>query len=238
MYAKRIMDGLSKAQLTRAFASTDAWVFDLDNTLYPAHSNLFAQIDRRMSEYVARLLEVPVEEARVLQKQYYQAYGTTLNGLMAVHGIDPAPYLDYVHDLDLSGLAPDPALARALSNLPGRKIIFTNGSRGHAERVAEQLGVAHLFDGVSDIVTAEFWPKPYTQAYDKMLKDHAIAPERAAFFEDLPRNLEPAHALGMKTILVKVDHPWRRDGPVESADRTHVDFEIEDLTEFLSLLTE
>ena len=135
----------------RTFERTQVWVFDLDNTLYPAECNLFAQVDRRMGEFIARYLGVPYEYARHLQKTYYRQFGTTLCGLMRVHGMDPKPFLDYVHDIALDAVAPSPELAAALKALPGRKLVFTNGSRRHAERVAEKLGVLHLFEDICDI---------------------------------------------------------------------------------------
>src|SRR5499426_3274315 len=143
---QRDMPGGPPAQ--RNFERTQVWIFDLDNTLYPIECNLFGQVDRRMGEFIARFLGVPVEYARHLQKTYYRQFGTTLCGLMRVHGMDPKPFLDYVHDLDLSGLAEHPELAARIAPLPGRKLIFTNGSRAHAERVAGKLGILHLFEAI------------------------------------------------------------------------------------------
>lgn len=140
------------------FAHVTDWVFDLDNTLYPHHSNLFSQIDVRMTAYVSELLSLPREEARTLQKELYQKYGTTLNGLMELHGIDPDDFLAKVHDIDYSWLKPDPALGTAIRRLPGRKFIFTNGDRGHAERAARQLGILDNFDDIFDIVAADLYP--------------------------------------------------------------------------------
>ncbi len=144
----------------RNFERTKVWIFDLDNTLYPIECNLFGQVDQRMGEFIARFLGVPIEYARHLQKTYYRQFGTTLSGLMQVHRMDPKPFLDYVHDLDLSGLAAHPELAARIERLPGRKLIFTNGSRGHAERVAGKLGILHLFEGIFDICDADYVPKP------------------------------------------------------------------------------
>ncbi len=192
------------------FDDTKIWVFDLDNTLYPAECNLFAQVDVRMAEFVAQYLGVSVERARYLQKNYYRRYGTTLAGLMKVHNMQPDAFLDYVHDIDLDVVPEHPELAEAIDALPGRKFIFTAGSRRHAENVAGKIGVLHLFEDIMDIVDTSFVPKEQAEAYDRFLKRHDVDPKQAAMFEDMPHNLEPAHALGMTTVLVHssyVDHP-------------------------------
>jgi putative hydrolase of the HAD superfamily len=221
----------------RGFDRTAVWVFDLDNTLYPADCRLFAQVDRRMGEFIARYLGVPFAYARHLQKSYYRQFGTTLTGLMRVHGMDPKAFLDYVHDLDLSGMAEHPRLAAAIGGLPGRKLIFTNGSRAHAERIAAKLGVLELFDGIFDIVDADFVPKPTPACYDAFLKAHAVDAARAAMFEDMPHNLEAPHALGMTTVLVRSeandDHPIHTAMRSWTAPPAHVHHMTYDLAEFL-----
>jgi len=194
----------------RDFADTTAWIFDLDNTLYPARCNLFAEVDKRMGKFIADYLGVPFEQARHLQKSYYRQFGTTLSGLMQVHKLDPQPFLDYVHDIDLSAVPELPELAAAVAALPGRRLIFTNGSRRHAERVAEKLGVLHLFEDICDIAACEYVAKPSAGAFDRMVKRHGVAAREAAMFEDMPHNLEAPHALGMVTVLVHsdyLDHP-------------------------------
>lgn len=205
----------------RGFANTRAWVFDLDNTLYPADCDLFWQVDRKMGEYIARYLGVPFEYARHLQKTYYRQFGTTLSGLMQVHKMDPKAFLDYVHDLDLSVVAEHPELAVAIDRLPGRKLIFTNGSRGHAERVAGKLGILHLFDDIFDIADAEYVPKPATACYDHFLKAHGVKATQSAMFEDMPHNLEAPHLLGMTTVLVRSEFNY--DHPVQKAIRAWVE---------------
>ena len=216
------------------------WVFDLDNTLYPAECNLFLEVDKRMSEFVARLLEIPYEEARYLQKHYYRQFGTTLRGLMSVHGMDPKPFLDYVHDIDLARVSPCPALDEALSKLPGRKIIFTNGTRRHAERVAGKLGILDRFDAIFDIADSAFIPKPGAEPYAKMLEAHGLSPRSAAMFEDMPQNLKEPHALGMATVLVTspaFDHPVQREIAGWRNPPHYVHHVTEDLTSFLTDLT-
>ena len=185
-----------------AFADIREWVFDLDNTLYPRHTDLFSQIDVRMTEYVRELLQLPREEARALQKSYYREHGTTLAGLMANHGVDANDFLEKVHDIDYSWVDPDPALGERIRALPGRKFIFTNGDTGHAERTARALGVLDHFDDIFDIVAADLVPKPAAETYDKFVGLHRIDTARAAMFEDLPRNLSVPKALGMRTVLI------------------------------------
>lgn len=188
----------------------EAWVFDLDNTLYPASCNLFAEIDRRMRDFIAERCALDAEAARRLQKDYFHEYGTTLRGLMLNHGVDPVAFLEYVHAIDMSPLEPHPALDEALSRLDGRKIVFTNGSAGHAEKVMDRLGVAAHFDGVFDVIAADFRCKPDPAAYRALVERHGLAPEATAIFEDLPQNLAPAAALGMTTVWVRNDMPWGR----------------------------
>ncbi len=219
-----------------SLARNRVWIFDLDNTLYPAECNLFAQVDQRMGEFIARHLGVPLPYARHLQKSYYRQFGTTLAGLMRVHKMTPEPFLDYVHDIDLAGVAEAPELKAAIARLPGRKLIFTNGSRAHAERVAEKLGVLDLFAGISDIASCGFEPKPSAAAFDAMIRHHGVRAEEAAMFEDMPQNLEVPHSLGMATVLV---HSTYMDHPIQHAMRTwsvlpeHVHHMTDDLTAFL-----
>ena len=196
----------------------DCWIFDLDNTLYPASCNLFDQVDRRIGEFIAELLQVDAVEAKRLQKHYFREYGTTLRGLMDHHGIAPAGFLDYVHAIDVSPVPPSPALDAALAALDGRKLIFTNGSVAHAERVMARLGVTGHFGGVFDIVAANYQPKPHPATYAAMVERHGVDPRAAAMFEDLPRNLVPAAALGMTTVLVRTDSEWAAD---DHGDHVH-----------------
>jgi putative hydrolase of the HAD superfamily len=219
------------------FSHVRTWVFDLDNTLYPHHSNLFAQIDVKMTSYVSQLLQLPREEARTLQKDFYRRYGTTLAGLIEHHGVDPDDFLEKVHDIDYSWLAPDPALGDAIKALPGRKFIFTNGNRGHAERTARQLGILDHFDDIFDIVAAELMPKPAQATYDKFVALHRVAGSEAAMFEDLARNLIAPKALGMKTVLI-VPNNFKADfveiWESEAAGNDHVDHVTDDLAAFLN----
>jgi putative hydrolase of the HAD superfamily len=199
------MDIITSSDLT-SFRRVETWIFDLDNTLYPAECNLFAQIDQRMGAFVSELLRVDLVEARRIQKDYYFRYGTTLAGLMREHGLTPERFLDYVHDIDLAPVCEAPLLGAALARLPGKKYIFTNGSRRHAERVAEKLGVLRHFDDLFDIAACNYVPKPSAEAYNAFLKAHGVEAKASAMFEDLPHNLESPHALGMATVLVRTTH--------------------------------
>ena len=211
----------------RGFDATRVWIFDLDNTLYPAECNLFAQVDQKMGEFIARFLGVPFVYARHLQKTYYRQFGTTLTGLMQVHRMDPKAFLDYVHDLDLSVVREHPELAAAIDRLPGRKLIFTNGSRAHAERVAAKLGVLQCFEGIFDICDADYVPKPTASCYHHFCRAHGVDATASAMFEDIPHNLQAPHALGMTTVLVRseanTDHPVQQmiRGWVEPPEHVH-----------------
>ncbi len=185
------------------FGHVETWVFDLDNTLYPAECNLFSQIDRRMGAFIADALGVSLEDAHALRHRYYVEHGTTLAGLIRRHGVCPDLFLDYVHDIDLGVVSPAPELAAAIEALPGRKLVFTNGSRKHAEAVAAKLGVLDRFDDIFDIHALGYVdPKPTRAAFDRFVRAHDIETHRAAIFDDLPHNLETAHALGMTTVWI------------------------------------
>jgi putative hydrolase of the HAD superfamily len=207
----------------------ETWVFDLDNTLYPASCNLFAQVDVRIGAFVSRLLGLPPDQARLVQKGYLAKYGTTLRGLMVEHGLAPAEYLNFVHDIDVMAIPPDPGLDQALERLPGRKLVFTNGTVAHAERVMTRLGIQRHFEAVFDIHAADYVPKPQPVVYDVLVKRFAIQPRRAMLFEDMACNLKPAHDLGMTTAWVRVDWAWAQPGD----DMSHVHHVIDELTPWL-----
>jgi len=160
------------------------WIFDLDNTLYPADVEFFNQIVVKMKHYVAEFLSIEPDAALTLQKEYLAEYGTTLSGMMAVHDMDPAPFLKYVHDVDLGYLDPNPALRQYISDLIGKKFIFTNGSKAHAENVASYLKLFDLFDGHFGVEDTGYIPKPNASAYDAFLGHFDIDPTKAIFFED------------------------------------------------------
>ncbi len=224
--------------MRRGFDTIDTWVFDLDNTLYPSSCRLFDQIDGRMAEFIAKMLKVDKVEAKRLQKTFFYEHGTTLRGLMTVYGIEPHEFLDYVHDIDHSPVAACPGLAQALERLPGRKLVFTNGTSAHAQKVLDRLGITSLVEDVFDIVHCGFVPKPQHEPYLKFVQRTGIAPQRAAMFEDIARNLELPHELGMTTVLVQspdnIDAGImnaRLGDPLRSAFIDHV---TQDLPGFLS----
>jgi putative hydrolase of the HAD superfamily len=226
--------------IPRAFTHIDTWVFDLDNTLYPHHVNLWQQVDARIGEFVSDWLNVSAEEARRLQKDYYLRYGTTMRGMMTLHGVSADDYLAYVHKIDHSPLEPNPALGDAIAKLPGRKLILTNGSTDHVDAVLSRLGLTMHFEAVFDIIAAGFEPKPARQTYEKFLADHSVDPARAAMFEDLARNLVIPHELGMTTVLVVPDgtrEVVREDWELTGREAAHVDHVTDDLAGFLASLS-
>nr|WP_316657095.1 pyrimidine 5'-nucleotidase [uncultured Gellertiella sp.] len=223
------------------FDTVRDWVFDLDNTLYPHHVDLFAQIDRNMTAYVARLLAMDPAEARLLQKRYYHDHGTTLKGLMVHHEVDPNDFLEQAHAIDYGALKPHPELGAAIRALPGRKFILTNGTVAHAEKAAGALGILEHFDDIFDIVAADFVPKPAGSTYDKFMSLNRIDTAHAAMFEDLPRNLVVPKALGMRTVLLLprnleeiVTETWER---ISDQDGSYIDYATDDLQTFLQALT-
>jgi putative hydrolase of the HAD superfamily len=215
------------------FRHVTDWVFDLDNTLYRADNGIFAQIEARMTDYVERLMALPRDEARVLQKDLYRRHGTTLNGLMLEHGVDAEDYLAYVHDIDLGDLGPEPALIAALERLPGRCFVFTNGCANHAARILQRIGMDGMFEQVWDIRTIGFVPKPQAPAYTSVVAAGAFDPSKAAMFDDLARNLSPARALGMTTVWLKTSAPWNNHGPLIETAPGDIDHETDNLAQFL-----
>jgi len=225
--------------MSRDFKAVDTWVFDLDNTLYPHHLNLWQQVDERIRDYIANFLKLTHEEAFRVQKDYYLRYGTSMRGLMIEHGMKPDEFLAFVHQIDHSPLEPNPALGDALEKLPGRKLILTNGTREHAGAVLRRLEIDSHFEDVFDIVAGELDPKPLPKTYDRFLARHGVEPSRAAMFEDLARNLEVPHRLGMRTVLVVPDSTrevFREDWELEGRDAVHVDHVTDDLAGFLAEL--
>ena len=203
----------------------DTWIFDLDNTLYPPGGEFLHLIEQRMTDYVERITGLPRDQAWDLQERYLHEHGATLTGLTAFHQVDPIAFLDEVHDVSTESLSPDPRLHAAIARLPGRRLVFTNGHGAHAERVLEKLALRPLFDEVFHLETAKLIPKPNAAAFDALIRLHAVDPAGAAFFEDSERNLEPAAALGMTTVLV---------GPhARASTASFVNYRTETLAPFL-----
>ena len=226
----------------RDFEHITEWIFDLDNTLYPRSCDLFTQIDRRMTQYVMALTELPWDAARKLQKDLYRDHGTTLNGLMHLYNIDPDDYLRAVHSIDYSPVVAHPEFISLVRALPGRKFIFTNADSGHAETVLERLGGADIFDGMFDIRDAGYQPKPARASYEKFLATFDVAPHHAAIFDDLDKNLAVPHELGMRTVQVIVAPETIADDEADNwhslpkEARPHVHYETDDLPAFLRAL--
>jgi putative hydrolase of the HAD superfamily len=223
--------------LATKFRHVDTWVFDLDNTLYPSDSDLWPKIDTRITIFLGNLFGLDGISARALQKYYYRRYGTTLRGLMLEHEVPAADFLAFVHDIDRSTLQPNLALAAAIGALPGRRLILTNGSREHALRTAEQLGLGEIFEDIFDIVAADFVPKPAEATFLRFFERHGVDPKSSAIFEDIAHNLAVPHARGMVTTLVvprqgQADFrdAWEKTG----GDPAHVDCVTDDLEGFLT----
>ncbi len=209
-----------------AFSHVTQWVFDLDNTLYPPHMRLFDQIEVLMTEYVVQALRVDRAEADRLRQHYWREHGTTLAGLMAEHDLDPEPYLHAVHQVDLSHMQPDPALAARIRALPGRRIVYTNGSAPYARRVLASRGLDGLFDAIYGVEHAGYRPKPDKAAFETVFARDGIRPDCAAMFEDEPRNLKAPHDMGMRTVHVAPD----------PHDADHIHHHTDNLTAFLARL--
>ena len=213
----------------KSFNSIKYWIFDLDNTLYSGKTKVFEQFDKRMSKYISDKLNISVEEAKKVQKNYFHKYNTTLNGMIKNHKIDPDEFLEFVHDINIDFLQKDPALGKEIEKLDGKKIIFTNGSRKHAINVSKQIGIDQLFDDIFDIVDAEFIPKPLVEPYKKLVEKHKIDPKLCVLVEDIARNLKPAYEMGMKTVWIENDEPWAS----KFSDSEFVNYRTNNLSEFL-----
>ena len=210
------------------------WLFDLDNTLYAGTTKVFDQVDKKMSKFISEKLNVSIEEAKKIQKDYFHEYNTTLNGMIKNHEIDANEFLEFVHDVNLDFLKKDKFLENEIMKLNGKKIIFTNGSRAHAENVTKKIGIDKLFDGIFDIVDSNFIPKPSKESYEKIIENYKIEPQYCIFFEDIARNLKPAHELGMKTVWIKNNEPWA----AKFSDSTFINYKTDNLAKFLKEINE
>ena len=210
------------------------WLFDLDNTLYSGDTKVFDQVDKKMSFYISKKLNISLEEAKKIQKNYFQEYNTTLNGMIKNHKINAEEFLDFVHDVDLNFLKRDLNLKNEISNLIGKKYIFTNGSKAHASNVTKRIGIENLFDGVFDIVDSDFVPKPSIEPYKKIIQKYGIDPEYCIFIEDIARNLKPAHELGMKTVWIINDEPWA----AKFSNENFTNYKTDNLSDFLRRINE
>ncbi len=210
------------------------WLFDLDNTLYSGATKVFDQVDKKMSMFISSKLNISKEEAKKIQKNYFVAYNTTLNGMIKNHKIDANEFLEFVHDIDLSFLKKDKQLEEEISKINGKKIIFTNGSRAHAINVTKRLGIERYFDDIFDIVSADFVPKPSPKTYKKIIEKYKIEPQYSIFIEDIARNLKPAYELGMKTVWIENEEPWA----AEFSDSNFINYKTDNLSKFLKEINE
>ena len=213
----------------RPLGEIETWIFDLDNTLYPASCRLFDQVQQRMNEFICDRLSLSPEDAVERRRTYFREYGTTMRGLMTVDKIDPHEFLGFVHEIDLACVPPDPALVEAIGQLDGRKIVHTNGSVRHAERLLDHLGLTQSFIGIIDIVAAEFDPKPALAGYHLLLRRHDVDPRSALMVEDIARNLAPAAELGMTTAWMRSELDWA----ATEADADYIHHIVDDLAGFL-----
>jgi len=213
----------------KIFQSIKCWIFDLDNTLYSGETKVFEQVNKKMSKYISNKLNVSIDEAKKIQKNYFHKYNTTLNGMIKNHKIDANEFLEYVHDVDIDFLKKDIKLGEELKKLSGKKIIFTNGSRKHAINVTRRIGIDQYFDDIFDIIDSEFVPKPLIEPYTKLIEKHKIDPNLCVFMEDIARNLKPAYEMGMKTVWIENNEPWAK----KFSDGDFINFKTNNLSEFL-----
>ena len=211
------------------FESIKYWIFDLDNTLYSGKTRVFEQVDKKMSKYISEKLNISIDEAKKIQKNYFHEYNTTLNGMIKNHKIDANEFLEFVHDIDIDFLKKDLKLIEEFKRLDGKKFIFTNGSKKHALNVTRRIGIEQYFDDIFDIVESDFVPKPALKPYKKLVEKHKIDPNLCVFVEDIARNLKPAYEMGMKTVWIENDEPWAS----KFSDSDFVNYRTSDLSEFL-----
>ncbi len=213
----------------KTFKLIKYWIFDLDNTLYSGKTKVFEQVDKKMSKYISEKLNVTLEEAKKIQKNYFYKYNTTLNGMIKNHKINPAEFLEFVHDINIDFLKKDERLEEEIKKLKGKKIIFTNGSRKHAVNVTKRIGIDKYFDDIFDIVDSNFIPKPLIEPYKKLVEKHKIDPKLCVLVEDIARNLKPAYEMGMKTVWIENDEPWA----CKFSDKEFINYKTNNLPEFL-----
>ena len=205
------------------------WIFDLDNTLYSGKTRVFEQVNKKISKFISEKLNVSIEEAKKIQKNYFYEYNTTLNGMIKNHKIDANEFLEFVHNVNIDFLKEDPKLKEELKQLEGKKFIFTNGSRKHALNIIQRIGIDQSFDGIFDIVDSDFIPKPAIEPYKKLVEKHTIDPNLCVLVEDIARNLKPAYEMGMKTVWIENDEPWAK----KYSDSNFINFKTNNLSEFL-----
>ena len=206
------------------------WVFDLDNTLYRVPPPMYAELDRRMRDFVSEFLGVDRDAAYAIQKEYFRKFGLTLRGLMIEHGLDPRVYETHMGGgLDYSDLKPDPRLRDAIAALDGRKVIYTNAFASHARLVLDLIALSEHFDAVYDIEAAGYRPKPAIESYRDLCGRYGIDAEKAVMVDDIPYNLEPAAEMGMTTVWVRTGAAWDED----EAAGPHIHYQTHDIAGWL-----
>ena len=204
-------------------------LFDCDGVLYHQLDLVFGQVSKRMTEYISNKLNIDMQKAKELQTNYFHKYNTSLNGLMIHHDIPPREFLDYVHDIDLSFLDKDKVLRNELENMKLKKFVFTNGSKEHVKNITTTLGIDDQFDGVFDIVDAEYHPKPEARAFDLMVEKFKIDPTKTLYIEDIAKNLSIGKERGATTVWLINDEYWGK----KESDKDYIDYKIENLSLFL-----
>ena len=213
----------------KEFKKIKNFIFDCDGVLYNDLEKVFGQVSKKMTEYIAKKLNLDLKKAKELQTNYFHKYNTSLNGLMIHHKINPNEFLKYVHDINLDFLEKDLVLRKELLKLEAKKIVFTNGSNDHVANITKHLGIDDLFDGIFDIVDCNFIPKPAIESYEKLSKKFNINPNETLFIEDIAKNLEPAKKLGMKTVWLMNNEYWGK----KDSDKEFIDLKIKNLSSFL-----
>jgi len=209
----------------------NTWIFDLDNTLYSADSGIFQQVHDLMGKFVSSHLDIGIEEAKIIQKNYYKQHGTTLRGMMDNHGVDPDHFLAEVHKLDYSIVGPNHKLNEALKKLQGRKIIYTNANMQHALEVLERIELSNFFDEIYDIKMANYIPKPELAPYKQMIAQFDIETKSSAMFDDIAKNLVPAKTVGFTSVWIDAGYENFSDDIKSS--KQYLDHETTNITEFL-----
>ena len=209
----------------------NTWIFDLDNTLYSADSGIFQQVHTLMSKFVSTHLNIDIKKATELQRKYYRQHGTTLRGLMDNHNVDPDHFLSEVHQLDYSIVGPNFKLNRELKKLKGRKIIYTNANRQHANDILIRLELTNVFDEIFDIKTANYIPKPEASPYEQIISEFNIDPITTIMFDDIAKNLVPAKNVGFASVWIDVGYENFSDDIAKS--KKYLDYETKDLSLFL-----
>ena len=204
-------------------------LFDCDGVLYQDLEAVFGQVSKKMTEYISKKLNIDLIKAKELQTNYFHKYNTSLNGLMIHHNIPPREFLDYVHDIDLSFLEKDKTLRYELENIKLNKYVFTNGSKEHVKNITTHLGIDDQFDGVFDIVDAEYHPKPEAKAFDLMVQKFKIDPNETLYIEDIAKNLSIGKERGTITAWLINDEYWGK----KESEKDYIDYKIENLSLFL-----